>query len=167
VVNRSLTTAIIVLVAWHCSPAPDALPKINDSLRPPLTDTQWPAGEAREALAPLEPDLHPCVAVAWRVGCEGHLEFELAVDEWGNVLSVAFDGESTPALRTCVEDALSALVVLPAVDSSGNRVDGKIEGSLNWRPDLTGVAFGNVGGVIPAIRPECHQAPIEGAEEAR
>jgi hypothetical protein len=131
------------------------LPKIESALRPSLTVTQWPAGEAREAWAPLEPDLHACVAIAWSLGCHGHLAFELLVDEWGTVSSVAFDGERAAPLRACVERALSSVIVLPAVDSRGNRIEGSVHGSLDWRPDLTTVGFGNVAGLIPKIRDQC------------
>jgi hypothetical protein len=159
-------TAAIALVIWQCSPPPEDLPDIKNSLRPSLTVTRWPAGEAREAWAPLEPDLQACVAIAWRLGCHGHLTFELLVDEWGNLSSVAFDGERAAPLRACVERALSSVIVLPAVDSHGNRIEGSIQGSLSWRPDQTGIGFGNVAGVIPTIRDEC-VSPQDTTEVAR
>jgi hypothetical protein len=104
--------------------------------------------EAIEVVETSQPDLQPCVRIALTKGCDGHIGFELAVNEWGEATALRFEGETSQDLRTCLKARLTDLVLFPAEDCRGTRIKGKIGGSITWRTDRgTGVSFGHEAGI--------------------
>jgi hypothetical protein len=104
--------------------------------------------EALEVTETSQPDLWPCAKIAETKGCDGHITFELDVNEWGETTGLHFDGDTSPDLRTCLRERVTELVLLPAEDCRGTWVKGRIGGGITWATDKgTSVGFGHVAGI--------------------
>jgi hypothetical protein len=150
--RRVVLPILLSALAATCRPVHEELPHVRTPLPWDLGCSNAHFGVPALGPAGTQPDLDRCVDVAWAIGCEGRLGFEVTVDQWAEVDAVRFTGDSSVELRDCVRGALTEVVWLPATDCRGHRVSSSVAGGITWTRWSTNVRFGGMSSTDACVR---------------
>ena len=132
----SLLIAMLGVPLGGCGVKDEPVPIVHAA---PAQDSCTPAQYGRPVIGVVDAGdtLSDCRDAARLNGCNGSVEFEVAVDDVGQNTATLFRGRADHGLRECISAAVRDAALGPATDCRDRLVRGTTTGYFGWDASRT------------------------------